>query len=120
MAGTVTASKTDPRRGQPIGRVDFTWTSDGSGNANGTTASINGTILRVATNPSTAAPTDNYDIVINDEDGIDVMAAALANRSTSASQQVIPDPGAALAGTIEPQVSNAGASKGGVISVYYR
>jgi hypothetical protein len=51
---------------------------------------IEGLILGVDTNPGATAPTDNYDIVINNADGIDIMGGALANRDTSTSERAIP------------------------------
>lgn len=45
-------------------------------------------LYSVETDPGTTAPTDNYDLVINDSNGIDVCWGLLANRSTSATQQV--------------------------------
>jgi hypothetical protein len=47
-------------------------------------------ITLVITNPGSPAPTDNYDIVINDSDGVDVMGGTLANRDTSNSEQALP------------------------------
>lgn len=40
------------------------------------------------TNPGSTAPTDNYDIVLNDVDGGDVAGALLANRHTTTTQLV--------------------------------
>lgn len=47
-------------------------------------------IAEVRTNPGGTAPTAAYDIVINDTDGIDLMGGALANRSATASERVVP------------------------------
>jgi len=105
--------------------VQWDWTSDGSGDASGTdTKVIAGVPLRFATNPSATAPTSNYDIVINDVDGIDIAAGGLANRHTSNSEHFIPggdaDPGAAFNGALSLVVSNAGDSKIGTLRMYYR
>jgi len=40
------------------------------------------------TNPGTTAPTDNYDIVINDADGVDIAGGLLMNRDTSTTELV--------------------------------
>ena len=40
------------------------------------------------TNPGATAPTDNYDIVINDADSIDLAGGLLANRDTSTTEMV--------------------------------
>lgn len=131
MAGTVTI--TQPRAGAGgIKRVVFTWTSDASGNATGTTGNaIDGEIVRVVTNPGATAPSDNYDVVITDADGVDVLGGAGANRDTANSEQTIPlletTVGAAtygnrivVDGPLSLSISNAGDSKQGVVTVYYR
>ena len=122
MAGTVTITYSDHAT---IKYVQWDWTSDGSGDASGTdTKVIAGVPLRFATNPSATAPSANYDIVINDADGIDLAAGGLVNRHTSTSEQFIPggdaDPGAAFNGALSLVVSNAGDSKIGKLVMYYR
>lgn len=66
--------------------------SDGSivnGTLNPVTLGIEGWYLyTVETDPGTTAPTDNYDLVINDANGFDVSGGLLANRSTSVTQLV--------------------------------
>lgn len=47
-------------------------------------------IYTVETNPGTTGPTDEYDIVINDVHGLDVMGGALLNRSITSTQNVFP------------------------------
>ena len=55
------------------------------------TAEIEGHyITEVRTNPGAGPPQDNYDIVLNDADGIDLMGGTLANRHTTTSQRAIP------------------------------
>jgi len=44
----------------------------------------------VETIPGATAPTDNYDIVINNASGADVMGGALANRDATLAEQVAP------------------------------
>jgi hypothetical protein len=55
-----------------------------------TTRRIDGYIVRVVTNPGTPAPTDNYDVTLGDEDGVEVMGGTLSNRDTTASEQSFP------------------------------
>ena len=47
-------------------------------------------ITEVRTYPGGTAPTDLYDIVINDAGGLDLMGGNLANRSTSSPQRAFP------------------------------
>lgn len=132
MAGTLTELR-HSNRAAPLKVVRLEWTSDASGNVNGTTVEIHGEIQRIVTNPDgTAVPTASYDIVLNDEDGIDVAQGLLANRSETTAEEVVPivettigtNPYSAgrvsVSGAIEPQVSNAGNAKKGTIAIYYR
>ena len=128
MAGTITISNhIQAKKSGLIGALRLAWTSDTGGDVNGTTFVFNGRIERIVTNPGATAPTANYDVVINDEDAIDLAQGLLANRHTSNSEEVTPlvgdgtttDKLVAHAGTIEPQVSNAGASKVGEIIIHY-
>lgn len=48
--------------------------------------SFEGFLLGILTNPGSTAPTDNYDIALNDADGVDRLAGAGANRDTSTSE----------------------------------
>lgn len=116
-------------------KVICTWTSDGSGDASGTTQKLVGTLVKATTNPGSAAPTVNYDIAITDGDGIDVLAACdddLADRDTTASEEVyflVKDhAGSPLAQSAHPVVcgpltvtiSTAGDSKNGVLNLFLR
>jgi hypothetical protein len=49
---------------------------------------IEGRLLALVTNPGATAPTDNYDLTIEDQHGHDVLEGVGANRSTSATQKV--------------------------------
>jgi hypothetical protein len=113
-----------------IHRLKLEWTSDASGDVT-QAITINGTILRVATNPGSTAPTDNYDITAPDEDGIDVFGGQGANRDTANSEHFCP--GLPIAdgtttsvapvsvnGQITITIANAGNAKVGTIIIYYR
>ena len=124
MPGTITLSKhIQPKRNGILGSMRFAWTSDTGGAVSGTTWPFNGRIERLVTNPGAAAPTDNYDVTIEDEDGVDVLGGVGANRDTVNSEQAVPVLGTyfhpAHAGTIEPKVAAAGSAKTGEIIIYY-
>src|SRR3990167_2953277 len=76
--------------------VTADWVSDTSGAASWTSERIIGRLVRIATRPDTSAvPTDNYDIVITDDLGFNVLtnvptAGTLANRDTTGIEQVYP------------------------------
>ncbi len=75
-------------------QVTWTCTADSGDNSFPATDSkqaINGYVFYVKTIPSGAtAPTDQYDIVLNDSDGIDIMGGELANRSDTAGEEAVP------------------------------
>jgi hypothetical protein len=114
-----------------IRKVIASWTSDGSGDAAGTSAKINGELLKGVTNP-TDGPTDDYDIVLTDEDGADLLSGSfdnLADRDTTNTETVhfsLTDgtvPIAAYPAVCSPvtvTVAAAGATKSGVLTIYYR
>jgi hypothetical protein len=55
-----------------------------------TLANLNGYVMKIVTNPGSTAPTDNWDFVLNDADGVDALGGAGANRDTTTSEQVYP------------------------------
>lgn len=136
-AGTVSYTWTNEplsvNAGGAIRRVVIDWTSNSSGNAEPQTTNLlelYGTILACETKPSgTAAPTDDYDIVLNDEFGRDVLNGGGANRDTANTEAFVPQllgsdgttvfP-AALAGQYTPSISNAGDTKSGKLILVLR
>jgi hypothetical protein len=78
----------------PLGIYKYTATctadsSDGSyPSTSGSTWNIDGFVLLVETDPGSTAPTDNYDIVLNDKYGADIMGGDLADRDSSATERV--------------------------------
>lgn len=129
MAGTVTVAYS---RQRGLQEVTWTWTSDASGDVSGTdTQPVTGEIVRVVTNPSATAPSDNYDLVINDADGVDVLAGAGQNRDTATSEQSVPiietlvganpyGERVFVDGVLSLVVSNAGNAKSGVVTMYLK
>ena len=96
-AGTVTITKEEIIIRHWPTRVILTiaWTADSSDKSvpqtviNATQYKINGQFLYSAeTNPGSTAPTDDYDIAINDEDVCDIAGTLLNNRDTSNSEMV--------------------------------
>jgi hypothetical protein len=82
-------------------------------------------ITRITTVPDgTDVPTALYDVVLNDEFGLDLAAGLLANRSATLAEHVAPMLGGssnvpvAVNGTLTPVISNAGNAKKGIIYVY--
>ncbi len=114
-----------------IRRVNVDWTSDGSGDAAGTSLKINGYLLKGVTVPSDG-PTDDYDIVLTDSDGADLLSgciAGLTNRDTTNTETVhflLTDGAAGIAAhpavcsPITVTVAAAGAAKSGTLVLYYK
>lgn len=119
-----------------IRKLVVDWTSDDTtGAVTGTTAEeVVGRLIKGVTDPGATAPSANYDIVITDAEGADVLAGCLAtltDRHTSTTEQVyflVKDTAATpLAQSVHPVVSglltiaitNAGNSKVGQLILYY-
>ena len=108
----------------PIKKITWTWTSDASGDVDGTltVSAYNGVLERLVTVPDgDAAPTDNYDVTILDEDGVDVLMGGGADRDTANTEQV----GASSLGVVandrlELVVANAGNATSGTVYLYLR
>lgn len=117
--GSITITYAEART---VRKVTLAWTSDASGNVSANlTKELSGNIQRVAFIPGSGGtqPTDLYDIVLLDSDGVDVLAAGGANLSNATKSQSIVD-ARAIDGTLELQVSNAGNAKTGTVALYLR
>ena len=70
-------------------RLHFSWVAD---DADGTVPilvlpTISGRLLALITNPGATAPTDNYDITLVDDEGLDRLQGVGADRDTANSEQ---------------------------------
>ena len=128
MSGTITQSHSKPGK---VGVITFTCTADaadGSFPQTNITDAIEGELLQLETNPGATAPTANYDIVLNDDQGADVLMGVGANRHTSTTEIA----GIVFSGTsYHPYVdktqtltlvitNNSVNSAGIVVKLYYR
>jgi hypothetical protein len=121
MAGSV-MTFTETRHGS-VKRIKAAWTSDDTtGAVEGTTTyAYSGQCLMLVTDPGATAPTDNYDIVIADDDAVDVLAGGGVNRDTANTETVLAAALGACAGSkLTFAVANAGNSKVGTIWLYIR
>jgi hypothetical protein len=84
MAMTITRSQLGS-----IERIQADWTS-AVGGGQTQTIDVSGIICRVTTNPGSTAPTDNYDLTLVDEDGLDLFAGQGADRDTTNSESFCP------------------------------
>lgn len=117
MAGTVTLSEI---RSKPVKRIKWTWTCTAGGAADKITVNgYYGKVLACVTIPDAGdAPTDNYDITITDADGFDVLQGTGANRDTANTETAVPTTDSPVYGPLTLNVTNAGASKEGVVILY--
>jgi hypothetical protein len=124
--------------GRTVRKIICDWLSDDTtGAVSGTTEKIVGYLVKGVTDPGSPAPTDNYDIAITDEEGVDVLAACiaagrLADRDTATTEQayffVENVDAAPLATSTHPivcdkltiSITNAGNAKAGQLILYYR
>lgn len=127
MAGTLTVTHSSRRGegGKLVKKVHVAWTSDASGNADVAIEGLFGYLLKVVTDPDgSAAPTDNYDITLLDENGADAAEGLLANRDTANIETVYPfvsgapTPVFLAGGSHTFTVANAGNAKSGVAVLY--
>lgn len=120
-AGTVTT--TEELLGN-VKKVTFAWTAGTAGEAGTatgtTTYPYTGNLLKVVTVPGTVGdqPTDDYDITIKDEDGVDVANGQLLNRDDTNTEWVISSLGAVVGDKLTFAVASAGAGKKGVCYAY--
>lgn len=87
MAGTVTVEHVTIGH---IRRIVATITADAADASVPDTVlpAFEGRLLALATNPGATAPTDNYDVTIEDQHGHDVLEGVGANRDTTATEKV--------------------------------
>ena len=124
--GTVAIGEAGIRDG--LQRWTIAWTSNGDGNATITTTEITGTIERITFLPSAVSgdvPSDNYDVTLLDDDGVDVLRAKGANLSDTTVLDVsVTDETAVLpfptAGPLDLSVSAAGDTNSGTIRLFVR
>ena len=92
------------------------------GAASEETEKVTGIVKRVVTNPDgEVAPTANWDLVIEDEDGVDILAAGGADRDPTGakvSEQIIPSAPPVVASKLTFKVTNAGNAKKAVVKAY--
>lgn len=122
MAGTVV---TEEQRLGIIHKIKFAWTSSGGGAADATTTGYyTGLLERVVQIPAAGGtqPDDQYDVVVTDSDGADVLGALGANLTNAAQTiKAAKDGLGAVANTqLTLAVTNAGGAKVGSTILYLR
>lgn len=133
MAATLTTTLANHPGGPQVRKYTLAWVAHTDGAVDlDTDEPIAGEILRVVFDPGTPAPTANYDVLLKDEHGIDVLAGLGANRHTTSTEQIAV-PGVsmtdgvttsvrpfAVSGYLNLEVTNAGSGGAGTITLYVR
>lgn len=132
MAGSLTLTEPSDRSGlRPVRKYTLAWTSDAAGAVNGIkTPLISGWVFRVVFIPdATDAPSNLYDVTIEDANALDVLAGQGANLSGTVASNVTPGvpikdgtttsvAGMFIDDVLELKVTNAGDSKKGKVILY--
>lgn len=85
MAGSSATLVTHEEPSPSVGRIVVDLVGDDADGSWPTLAmpAFDGRILSLTTDPGATAPTDNWDVVLNDADGFDLLGGAGANRDTA-------------------------------------
>lgn len=121
MSVAVTPTRKDIP-GNVIQKISIAWVSASDGTASGTFYA-HGFLVKVVTNPGSAAPTASYDITLVDDAGMDAAEGKLVDRHTTTTESVYPFVSGAptpvmLHGTHTFTIANAGDTKNGVCDLY--
>ena len=107
----------------PIQKISWDWLSASDGTVSSAAfGAYMGKIVKaiLASDSGGTAPTNLYDVTIEDEDGYDVLSGAGAD-VTSAATVYLVDPNKCLwvrSNSLTLKVANAGDAKGGVVTLY--
>jgi len=107
-----------------VKKIVADWTSDDSaGTASATTKILSGVARMLITDPGATAPTADYDLVINNDEGIDVLGGVGVDRHTSTTEVAYPVGGTyfqpVFCGKLTFSISAAGNSKTGQAIFFY-
>jgi len=109
---------------EPVALITWSFTTDGDGDASEESATVNGQINRIVTNPASGddKPSANWDLTILDEDGVDILGGSGADRDAggaAVSEQAAPSvAGLGVQSTLTFTVENGGDTKKGTVMVY--
>lgn len=111
-----------------IKKIKWQWTAHTDGKVAKTTTNAvttkayNGELVRMITIPDgTKAPTDDYDIKIYDDDGVDVLIGAGADRDISNTEQVLAaNLGVVANDKLTLEIDGAGDGGKGTVILYIR
>ena len=111
-----------------VSTITWTWTANSADATvpSAASSSFKGWVFMATTDPGTVSPQDNYDIVLNDADAVDIFGAELNNRSATVSQHTIPKIGSSyygprfINGTLTMVLTNNNVNSAtGILKIYY-
>jgi hypothetical protein len=115
------ATTLDEAKAFAVKRIEWSWTSDATGNATATTTQgYWGQVLTLVTIPGSPLPSDQYDITIKDVDGYDVLQGNGTNLGNSTVQYRATNLSSAVFGNLTLSVQNAGNATQGQAILYVR
>jgi hypothetical protein len=111
-----------------IKKIKWQWTAHTDGKVAKTTTNAatmnvyNGELVRLITIPDgTSVPTDNYDVHIYDDDGVDVLIGAGTDRDAANTEQVLAaNLGVVANDKLTLEIENAGSGGKGTVILYIR
>ena len=124
MAASITSQTLKSKNGINVISIAWTTASDGTVAATETGYNIDGKVIAFVTNPGTAAPTAAYDPALANSDGAAIDGGALADRSATVSELVMPLIGTEVVevpvlGPLTFSLAAGGDTKSGVIDIYF-
>jgi hypothetical protein len=107
MAGSIALTTSD--LGGGVTKYSIAWTSDASGNVNGSSLALKrGRLLQVKFVPTNGGtePSNDYSVTLLDADGVDVLAGKGASLSNTAASIAVPVVSSTSPAFIDPTLGN--------------
>lgn len=110
-----------------ISEIHVPWTSHTDGTVSIELGTFANKIIGFTTDPGSAAPTDDYDVVVNNPRGVDVLQGQGANRDTSTTETIMESEADGVTGAVHflpligvctLEITNAGSAKTGQFTLY--
>ena len=122
QAVTITEPDAGYSEFQKLRKIKWAWKCTDAGLVTGsvTTGKYTGEIVRLITKP-VDGPTDNYDVAINDDDGVDVLMGAGIDRDTTNTEQKLASVlGVCVDSKLTLEITGAGNAKSGIVFLYIK
>lgn len=117
---------TDRGPGTRVFKKSVAWTASAIAQKADINVSVDGLVYHVVTIPGATAPAANWDLTVEDSDGVDIMAGETQNRSGTVAEQAEPlfgtnyNPRMVVDGLTLKFTELATADAEGVVNIYYK